>query len=156
MLDLSSKGIEEWLRFHTEMAPHELMGISRVELPGSIMPALVRFGETLDYALGRDAVGLSERLRGDPGRDLLRTILAQVGPAHCLRLLEWLSQPELGPQHLLFDALLAPDPRGAGEAIRALVRNLHRRALLKRLFAPARLAALLAACRHVASREVAS
>jgi hypothetical protein len=113
MPDLSSKGIGEWLRLHSEVAPHELTGISAVELPASVMPALVRFGETLDYALGRDAAGLSERLRSDPGQDLLRTILAHVGPAHCLRLLEWLSQPELGPQHLLFDALLAPDPRGA-------------------------------------------
>lgn len=156
MLDLSSKGIGEWLRLHSEVAPHDLMRISAVELPDSVMPTLVRFGETLDYALGRDAAGLSERLRSDPGRDMLRTILAQVGPAHCLRLLEWLSRPELGPQHLLFDALLAPDPKGAGEAIRTLVRNLHRRALLKRLFAPARLAALLAACRQVAAQEVPS
>jgi hypothetical protein len=156
MPDLSSNGVREWLRFHSEMAPHDLMGISAVELPEAVMPALVRFGETLDYALGRDPAGLSERLRNDPGRDLLRTILTHVGPAHCLRLLDWLSQPELGPPQLLFDALLTPDPEGAGEAIRTLIRNLHRRALLRRLFAPARLAALLAASRQVASEEATS
>jgi len=153
MPDLSSTGIGEWLRFHTELPPHDLTGISAVELPEAVMPALVRFGETLDYALGRDPAGLSQRLRHDPGRDLLRTILTHVGPAHCLRLLDWLSQPELGPPHLLFDALLTADPEGAGEAIRTLVRSLHRRALLRRLFAPARLAALLAACRQAASQE---
>ncbi len=44
MPDLSSTGIREWLRFHSEVAPHELMGISAVELPDSVMPTLVRFG----------------------------------------------------------------------------------------------------------------
>ena len=47
----------------------------------------------------------------------------------------------------MFDELLADDPSGSGQALRATLQALHRRALLARIVHPDRVQALRRACR---------
>ena len=78
------------------------------------------------------------------GLRLVRTALAQIGQGRRLRLLHWLSDiPDFGD---LPTALLGTDTSEAAHFLRAEIRNLHRRALLDRIFSPERIAALLDAC----------
>ena len=105
----------------------------------------------LDAALGeaqvRDPALLSSVLRGDPVRDDLRAILARLDPERVLPLLHRLAAPDLPERREVLDGLLAGDPSGLGQALRATLQVLHRRALLARIFHPDRVQALRRACR---------
>ena len=105
----------------------------------------------LDAALGgtqiRDPALLSSVLRGDPVRDDLRAILARLDPERVLPLLHRLAAPDLPERREVLDGLLAGDPSGSGQALRATLQALHRRALLARIFHPDRVQALRRACR---------
>jgi hypothetical protein len=92
-------------------------------------------------------------LRDAPLRDDLSTVLAQLGAARLMRLLHWLAEIEIPDCHAVIAALIASDDT-TGQALRAAVAAVTRQALLRRIFARDRIAALQAAC-QIAFEETA-
>ena len=113
----------------------------------ALRDAAARLAAALDEAQVRNPALLSSVLRGDPVRDDLRAILARLDPERVLPLLHRLAAPDLPERREVLDGLLAGDPSGSGQALRATLQALHRRALLARIFHPDRVQALRRACR---------
>jgi len=109
--------------------------------------AMDRLGAVLDDALARDPERLSAILRSDPVRAELQAILTQFDPARLLPVLHRLATTGLPHQHEVLDALLAADPSGSGQWLRATLQALHSQELLARIFHPDRVQALRHACR---------
>lgn len=120
--------------------------IRPLEDVAAVHPLLVEFGAALDRACdARPACVVPALLGGAAGAEL-REVLAQLGPARLLRLLAWFDGAPLPEHERLREALLADGLSDAGEVLHAMLRELHRQALLARIFSPDRLAALLRAC----------
>ena len=147
MLDLEKDAAMHWLaeRLPSELHAAEL--IRPVEDVPEVRPGFVALGTALHASRARDGAASAERVRTDPVRDELRGVLAQLGSARLLRILDWLTESADPVRRHVLDAVLEPDPSGAGQALQSLIRDYHRQALLGHIFAPERLDALLAACR---------
>ena len=147
MPDLEKHAVARWL---TERQPEGLRFgcdlVRAIEDAPDVLPSLLALGGALDAARARDMAALSDCLCGDPLRDDLRGVLAQLGAARLLRLLDWLTEATVPDRRRVLDALLAPDQSGAGQALQAAITSCNRQALLARIFAQDRLDALLAAC----------
>ena len=70
-----------------------------------------------------------------------------------MRLLHWLAECGFTDVHGVLARLTKADPSGAGPFIEAWIADLHRRQVLERIFDPARITALLAACREADNLE---
>jgi hypothetical protein len=114
----------------------------RLEALGSILGGLVP-GKLRE---------LSIALRAAPLRDDLRAVMAQLGAARLMRLLHWLTEVDLPDRPTVISMLIGGDD-GNGEALRASITGVIRRALLRRIFAPDRIAALHAACATALERD---
>lgn len=112
--------------------------------------AMDRLGAMLDDALARDPERLSATLRSEPVRAELQAILTQFDPAGLLPVLYRLATSGLPRQEEVLDALLAADPSGLGQSLRATLQALHSQELLARIFRPDRVQALRRACRPLA------
>lgn len=145
MPDLSADAVAVWLSKTEPAIATDLR--SRAPSPEeheAVFPAMLQLGQVMDDALARAPDALRERL-GDPAVLInVRTALAQIGQGRRLRILTWLAGlPDFAG---FASALVGEDNSQATQFLRAEIRNLHRRALLDRMFSPERIAALLAAC----------
>ena len=148
MLDLDKDAVTRWLTERQPMgAPPARDPIRPIEDAPEVRPSLLVLGGTLGAARERDAAALSGQLCADPARDDLRGVLAQLGGARLLRILDWLTEDAVPESRRVLEALLAADPSGAGQALRTAIEDHNRQALLGRIFSQERLDALLAACR---------
>ena len=147
MPDLASSPVLTWLQGQ-EPGSSDFLDSPLVAIEGNrdVEAALVRLGQALDAALARDPVGLSAALQSDPARDEVRTALGQLGAARTLRIVGWVMEAGLPESDIVLGAVLAPDPAGGGQFLQAALSAAMRPSLLERLYAPDRLAALLAAC----------
>lgn len=147
MPDLSKSTVTTWLE-EREPAVAVLWGgaVRPIEDDADVRAALADLGETLDLSLNRDAQSLSARLCETPTQICFRSVLAQLGPARLLRLLEWLTFAGLPDGEKVVAGLLQDEPGAAGTLVRRALLELHRQALLVRLFQRDRLKVLLAAC----------
>jgi hypothetical protein len=146
MPNLEQHTVTEWL---TELRP----AASR-EWPPPVRPVeteadnperLKVFGSLLDQFAERDLQDFSAALCEAPLRDDLRAVMAQLGAARLMRLLHWLAEIDLPDGDAVVSALVGGDD-ATGHALRAAIAAVTRRALLRRIFAPDRIAALRAAC----------
>ncbi len=108
--------------------------------------ALEQLGQALDEAAARDRVGLAAQLLTDPVRADLRALMGQLGFPKVLRLLDRLMRAGLPENESVLSAVLEPDATGIGQYLQAALAEAARRNLLERIYAPERLAALMAAC----------
>ncbi len=106
MPDLSAEAVNTWLN-HTDPNPISELpyALRRAELEPSVETALVALGIALDDTEARGPRRLSKRLQTDPARSTFQTVLAQLGSARLLRLLDWLSEPGKSSRHSLLTAL---------------------------------------------------
>jgi hypothetical protein len=95
---------------------------------------------------------LSTTLRETPFRDDLHVVMAQLGAARLMRLLHWLAEIDLPDCPSVISALVGGDD-ATGHALRAAIAAVTQRALLRRIFAPDRIAALHAACETALERD---
>lgn len=154
MLDLGTTAVVHWLSERQPEGPapgHDL--VRPVEEAPEVQPSLLALGGALDAARARNDALLAKHLCGDPVRDDLRGVLAQLGAARMLRVLDWLTESAAPDRRRVLEAVLESDPSGAGQALRAAIQDLNRQALLARIFAQDRLDALLAACRRAAAPD---
>ena len=119
--------------------------VRAVETEGDTPERLQAFGSLLDQLAERDLQNFSAALRQAPLRGDLRAVMAQLGAARLMRLLHWLAEIDLPGCDAVISALIGGDD-ATGHALRAAIAAVTRRALLRRIFAPDRIAALQAAC----------
>ena len=119
--------------------------VRAVETQADNPERLQAFGFLLDQLAERDLRDFSAALREASLRDGLRAVMAQLGAARLMRLLHWLVEIDLPGCDAVISALVGGDDT-TGHALRAAIPAVTRRALLRRIFAPDRLAALHAAC----------
>jgi hypothetical protein len=119
--------------------------IRAIETEGDNAERLQALGAILDELVPAQLRGLSIALSEPPLRDEVRAVMAQLGAARLMRLLHWLAEIDLPDCPAVISALVGADD-GNGDALRAAITAVTRRALLRRIFAPDRIAALHAAC----------
>jgi hypothetical protein len=147
MPNLEQHAVTEWL---TALRPAAATGewpppIRAIETEDDNPERLQTLGSILDQ-LGRGELEfLATALREGPLRDDLHVVMAQLGAARLMRLLHWLAEIDLPDCHTVISALVGSDD-ATGDALRAAIAAVTRRALLRRIFAPDRIAALHAAC----------
>lgn len=155
--DLARSSVITWLGAEEPDKPSLLENpVTAAEAHPDVEAALVALGEALDAALARDKAGLAPGLCADPNRADLRAVLGQIGIPRALRLIGWIIQSGLPDAEIVLGAVLAPDPAGNGQYLQAMLASCVRPPLLERLYAPDRLAALLAACQPMDSRREAA
>ncbi len=120
--------------------------VRALENEGDMPVRLAQLGTALDGAAEADLERLSQALLAEPVVSDLRSLLAQFGAARSVRLLHWLTESGLPDADKVLQALLRGQTDGSN-ALRGLLGALRRRAVLDRIFAPERLAALESACR---------
>lgn len=159
MPDLSTNAVKTWLNQREPNASSELPdALRRAELEPNVETALVALGIALDEAEARGPNGLSKRLRTDPARSTFQSILAQLGGARLLRLLDWLSEPGKPSRHSLLTALFTPDADDTSQAVQSSIQFLTRRTLIARMMATERIATLAVctslSCQNKNARKV--
>jgi hypothetical protein len=146
MPDLELSAVTDWLT--TAMSAVSTGSwpdpVRPIEIDGDAPVLLAELGETLESFRDEQRERLSVALRTLPVLPVFQDVLAQLGAARQLRLLGWLAERGLPETHLITVALVNGGSPEAS-ALRSAVRSHARRALLERLFAPERLAALQAA-----------
>ena len=146
MPNLEQHTVTEWL---TELRPAASREwpppVRAVETEADNPERLKAFGSLLDQLAKGDLQDFSAALREAPLRDDLRAILAQLGAARLMRLLHWFAEIDLPSCDAVISTLVGGDDAN-GRALRAAIAAVTRRALLRRIFAPDRIAALLTAC----------
>ena len=144
MPDLSAVAVNTWLN-HTDPNPISDLpdALRRAELEPSVETALVALGIALDDAEARGPRRLSKRLQTDPARSTFQSVLAQLGSARLLRLLDWLSEPGKSSRHSLLTALFTPDAGDPSQAVRSSIQFLARRSLIARMMASERMDTLV-------------
>jgi hypothetical protein len=156
MPDLAQISVSDWLAVHGRGDPGLDDDPRRpAEARPEVEAALIRLGAALDAAVARDPDGLSTALRTPPLCDSLRTLMGQIGLARIFRLLGWIMEAGLPESDAVMAALVQPDAPGNGQFIQAVLSGAVQPTLLERLYAPDRLAVLLAAMKPLAAlREV--
>ncbi len=143
MPDLERSNVLEWLqRTEPRLAMAEAPLIRSVEDAPKVRTLLADLGRALDAATAEQ---IDSGIVADRGATA-REVLAQLGVARLLRLVEWLHDAPANPASDAQALLLRNDTTEAGRFIRTALEALHRQDLLKRIFAPERLQMLLDAC----------
>ena len=147
MPNLEQHAVTGWL---TELRPSAAANewpppVRAIETEADNPERLQALGSLLDQLAQRDLEELSNALRGVPLRDNMRSVLVQLGAARLMRLLHSLAEIEIPDCHAVISTLAASDD-ATGHALRAAITAVTRRALLRRIFAPDRIAALRIAC----------
>ena len=105
----TANAVKNWLSQTDPNPISELPdALRRAELEPSVETALVALGIALDDADAGGPRRLSKRLQTDPARSAFQSVLAQLGSARLLRLLDWLSEPGKSSRHSLLTALFTP------------------------------------------------
>src|SRR4051794_29713457 len=143
MLDLEQRAATNWL---TQVFPARPVAdwppaVRPIELDGDAAALLAELGQALDAFRDDQRDLLSQCLRSQPLANLLRDVLAQLGAARQFRLLHWLGERGLKDSPMIA-AVLTSGNLPEAETLRAAIRAYARRALLNRIFAADRLAAL--------------
>jgi hypothetical protein len=155
MPNLRIADVKDWFSAaHGPLAPNDWPPpIRAIEERDSHPRLLAELGAALDEAADHDAGYVSAVLLEDNGPERLRGIVAQLGLARLLRVLHWALETDLSNVQYLVPRLLAGEDLDA-RALRSALTALNRRITLERMFSPARIAALDAAC-AIAEKEAA-
>ena len=153
MPDLTNTAIESWLDTHGSEAVAHLAQTGPPEEDADVLPAVIALGTVLDTGRDQARAALEALLLANPAAAGLRTVLAHLGGPRRMRLLHWLAECGFTDAHGVLTRLTEADPSGAGPYLAAWIADLHRRQVLERIFDPARITTLLAACRDVDTQE---
>ena len=146
MPDLEQAAVTEWLTALRPAAANEWPpAIRAIETEADNAERLQALGSILDEIPQGELPDLSTALREGPLRDDLRAVMAQLGAARLMRLLRWLAEIDSPACLAVISALVGGDD-ATGDALRAAIAAVTRPALLRRIFASDRIAALHGAC----------
>jgi hypothetical protein len=154
-LEISS--VLDWFRHEEPNRPDILeQPVTPAEADPGAGKALARLGQALDAAAASNPAGLATGLLRGPLRDEFRALMGQLGFPRTLRLLHWLMQAGLPEGDAVLAAVLEPDPSGIGQYLQAILAGAAKPTLLERIYAPDRLAVLMAACEPADALRVAA
>jgi hypothetical protein len=155
--DLEIASVLDWF-WHGEPDRSDVLEqpVTAAEGHPDVADGLTRLGKVLDEAALRDRAGFAVWLRTGPVRDDFRAVMGQLGFPRALRLLDWLMQAGLPETDAVLAAVMEPDPSGSGQYLQAALAGVARPTLLERIYAPDRLAALMAACAPADELRVAA
>lgn len=114
--------------------------IRPIERQPGVEPLLHTLGTVLSELEGSDPAVLPEALMDDAVREELQTVVAQLGAARLLRLVDWFAVTLPRQSQVL--AHLTKGRSSNAQAIRSSLRALTVRDAITRIFIPERLAAL--------------
>ena len=144
MPDLYAVAVAGWLAARgPDVAALPSRGAVDADEPS--LRATLRLGVLLDQGAAADPARLAARLVDPATAVNLRAVLTQLGAGRRVVVLDWLASGAVPQRDAVLAAAMAPGQHG--DFVRAELQALHRAALLARIFAPDRIAALLAACR---------
>ncbi len=157
MPDLETAAVRAWLQEHETVALHvqDVSGAPSDESP-EVLTGLRRCGVALDDTLAAKPETLARLLGSEPTQGELRQIMGQMGIGWALRMLRWISGEGLLGSDAIVAGLTAADSTGSGQFLQASLAEAARPVLLSRLFAPERLADLLAACTQASQTQEAA
>lgn len=143
MPDLERSSVLDWLhRTEPRIAACVASPVRGIEDAPEVRALLMELGTAVDTG-SPEKVG---RGLAEDGGLTMREVVAQLGVARMLRLIEWLDSAEaVEAAGALRVALLRDDTTEAGRLLRSTFDALHRQDLLARIFAPERLRALIGA-----------
>jgi hypothetical protein len=145
MPNLEQHAVAEWLTaLNPTAASTWPPPIRMVETAADNPQRLQALGFRLDQLTPDRLTVLPAALSQPPLRDELRAVVAQLGAARLLRLLHWLAESDI-PDYPAAIAALVDGDDATGAALRAAIAAVTRPALLHRIFAAERIAALDAA-----------
>jgi hypothetical protein len=145
MPNLEQHAVAEWLTALNPTAASAWPPPFRmVETAADNLQRLRALGSRLDQFAPGELTILPGALSQPPLRDDLRNVIAQLGAARLLRLLHWLAESDI-PNCPAAIAALVDGHDATGAALRAAIAAVTRPALLRRIFAAERIAALDAA-----------
>ncbi len=154
MQDQSAHPTTAWLEQEEPYRSSSLpAALHRLEETPNIEAALVAVGIALDEARTNVPEKLFKLINKDPGKTAFRTVLAQLGDARLIRLMEWLSTPDHPTRHELLAGLLTPGTTDSSQAIAVIYRALTRRTILQRMIGDERIGSLYAVCRPPLPQE---
>jgi len=154
MLDLSTPGLDSWLKQHGAYDFCELPeAVQRAEADPNVETALVALGIALDEESQRDPKAFKTRAETGSTQSLFLNVFAQLGQLRLLRLLVWLAEPGMPQRQTLLAALFSPDAPYPAAAVQAAVRSLSRQVLVRRLMHRERLELLLSCCQQYQLRH---
>lgn len=143
MPDLATEPVRAWVAAaYPQLSAEDWpLPIRAIEEPAAHQGLLAALGVALE------AAGAAEGQGWNPGHSLdrLRPVLAQCGAARLLRFLHWTLEADL-PDAPRMTSLLAEGDGPEARAIAAALRAVALRNTLNRMFSPARVAELEAAC----------
>ena len=149
MPNLEQQAVTGWL---AGLRPNDATmwppAVRPIETTGQASGQLIALGAALDELTPIDRRRLRDALREGLLLTEMRTALAQLGAARTLRLLHWMAEAELPDCHDVIAGLTQGQDAGA-RALRATIEAVTRAAMVRRMFAPDRIAALELACRSV-------
>ena len=139
MLDLRTGAVTDWLQLvrPVDAAPWP-PPVRPVEATPQAEASLIELGEQLTRGNAEDPAGLAAELQHHERPPELQALLAQLGAARVLRILNWLNESGIPDNTAIIAALVAGDTPSA-QALRATIAAVSRRATINRLFAPERL-----------------
>lgn len=142
MLDLRTGAVTDWLQLvrPVDAAPWP-PSVRPVEATPQAEASLIELGEQLTRGSDEDPAGLAAELQHHELVPELQALLAQLGAARVLRILNWLNERGIPDNTAIIAALVAGDTPSA-RALRATIASVGRRATINRLFAPERLTEL--------------
>jgi hypothetical protein len=144
MPDLSQTAAQEWLRRIDTPGEGWPPAVRPVEDQGDAPELWAELGRLLDQLAAASPECLSKALRAPAIADPLRAVLAQAGAARVFRFVHWVGEAAGGDSYAVLSVLTEGDSPEA-TALRATIAGFGRRAVLRRIFAPERVAALHAA-----------
>jgi hypothetical protein len=142
MLDFTEADVVAWF---TPIRPPTRQNnwppaIRAIERGRSVEPLLHELGTVLSELGTQDSSILPKALKNAPVQHDLQTVMAQLGAARLLRLVDWFSATLPGAPQLL--AQLSQGRTANAQAINSSLRALTARDTLNRMFGPDRVAAL--------------
>jgi len=152
MPDLEQQAVTRWFTGLVPLADAAAWPppLRAIETTADNAERLRALGLVLDQLTSGD---LAAVLREATFQEDFRALLAQLGAARLMRLLHWLGENDPAEFVGIVPALVAGDDE-TGRALCAAIAAVTRRALLARIFAPERVAALEAACRAAFAETV--
>jgi hypothetical protein len=146
MPNFEQRAVTDWLG---ELRPDDQASwppaIRPIEMVGQSPERLVALGQALDQLAPTDLPSLRAALSDDCLVAELRSVMAQLGAARTLRLLHWLAEMDV-PNCAEIIASLTQGQDAGARALRAMIEAVTRAAMVRRMFAPDRVAALEHAC----------
>ncbi len=149
MPNLEQQAVQSWLE---ALRPYDQFvwppAIRPIESTRQSPEQLVALGNVLDELIPADLKRLRDAFRDERLLTEFRSAMAQFGAARTLRLLHWLAEVDL-PDCKDVIAKLTQGQEPGARALRATIEAVTRAAMVRRMFAPDRIAALELACSSI-------